>query len=179
MDVAFTALQADITTLDVDVIVNAANAALCGGGGVDGAIHDAAGPALLAFCREHFVGGGSPGDAPFSPGFNLQARFIAHAIGPVWQGGDHDESILLARCYQNAIEGAVARGGRSIAFPSISTGAFRFPIQKAAPIAIEACRATARALPDVDGALLQITFCLFSARDLALYQRLLQPTLFG
>jgi O-acetyl-ADP-ribose deacetylase (regulator of RNase III) len=161
MTAAIRLVVADITRLQADVIVNAANGSLCGGGGVDGAIHRAAGPALLAHCRT--LGGASVGDVVFTPAFALSARFIAHAVGPVWKGGDLDEEALLAGCYQQALDGAVERGCRSVAFPSISTGAYRFPIDRAARLALTTTAA--------HQGLLQVTFCLFSASDLSTWKR--------
>jgi O-acetyl-ADP-ribose deacetylase (regulator of RNase III) len=131
-------VRADITTLAVDAIVNAANAALGGGGGVDGAIHDAAGPELLAECRT--LGGCAPGGAKLTAGYRLPARYVIHAVGPVWQGGHAREDELLASCYRECLRLARERGVRSIAFPAISCGAYRFPIPRAARIAIDAVR---------------------------------------
>lgn len=156
---------ADITTLDVDMIVNAANAAFCGGGGVDGAIHDAAGPELLAVCRT--LGAGRPGDVKVTPGYALPARLIAHAVGPVWQGGDRGEDALLQLCYQTALELAVAHDVRTIAFPSISTGAFRFPVERAARIAMTTVRDFLLATPSIARA----TFCCFDAADERIYRK--------
>lgn len=129
-------VQGDITTMRVDAIVNAANPSLLGGGGVDGAIHRAAGPRLLAACRD--LGGCEPGQAKITPGFNLPARYIIHTVGPVWHGGGHNEDETLAACYRNSLLLAAEHGARTVAFPSISTGVYGFPIRRAAPIAMQA-----------------------------------------
>jgi O-acetyl-ADP-ribose deacetylase len=131
-------LKGDITTLTVDAIVNAANAALCGGGGVDGAIHDAAGPDLLVECRT--LGGCKPGHAKITAGYRLPARHVIHAVGPVWEGGHKREEELLASCYRESLRLAVEHGVKSIAFPAISCGAYRFPLPRAARIAVETIR---------------------------------------
>ncbi len=138
-------IEADITTLAVDAIVNAANEALLGGGGVDGAIHRAAGPGLLAACRalpELRPGVRCPtGEARITPGFDLPARWVVHTVGPVWHGGDRGEADLLAACYRNSLRLAHAHGVRSIAFPAISCGVFGYPIEAAAAIAVREARA--------------------------------------
>ena len=133
-DTSLEIVVADITTLDVDAIVNAANTSLLGGGGVDGAIHRAAGPQLLEACRK--FGGCSTGSAKITPGFRLKARHVIHAVGPVWHGGGQREEDLLASCYRTALELAGGHRLASIAFPAISTGVYRFPADRAAPIAV-------------------------------------------
>jgi O-acetyl-ADP-ribose deacetylase len=162
---ALSVIVADITTLEVDVIVNAANAALCGGGGVDGAIHDAAGPELLAECRK--LGGAKTGEVKLTGAHRLRARFVAHAVGPVWRGGDHGEDEQLASCYRRALELAVAQGCRSIAFPSISTGAYRYPLERAAQVAVDAIATFLAA----DASSLVVTLCCFSERDARAYSK--------
>ena len=159
------AIRADITTLDVDVIVNAANASLLGGGGVDGAIHRAAGPDLLAACRA--LGGCQTGDAKMTPGYRLKARYVIHAVGPVWHGGTHGEPDLLASCYRRSLSLANAEGLRSIAFPSISTGVYGYPIERAAPLAVATVREHVGGPTSIE----DVTFCCFSEADLAVYER--------
>jgi O-acetyl-ADP-ribose deacetylase (regulator of RNase III) len=161
------AVRADITTLDVDVIVNAANASLLGGGGVDGAIHRAAGPDLLAACR--MIGGCDTGDAKMTAGFRLAARHVIHAVGPVWRGGTHGEPDLLASCYGRALTLANGAGLRSIAFPSISTGVYGYPIERAAPLAVATVREHVNGRTSIE----EVTFCCFSESDLAVYLRIL------
>lgn len=153
----------DITTLDVDVIVNAANATLLGGGGVDGAIHRAAGPGLLAECRT--LGGARTGEVRLTGGHALRARWIAHAVGPVWNGGSHGEDSLLESCYRRSLELARDLGAASIAFPAISTGAYGYPLEAATRIAIETVRAECLAHPDSP----RVTFCCFSERVARVY----------
>jgi O-acetyl-ADP-ribose deacetylase (regulator of RNase III) len=164
------AIRGDITKLDVDAIVNAANSSLLGGGGVDGAIHRAAGPELLAACRK--LKGCATGDAKITPGFRLKARFVIHTVGPVWDGGAYDERKLLASCYRRSLEAAAESGLRSLAFPSISTGVYGFPKDLAAPIAI----ATVLAFPLASEGIDSVTFCCFSAEDLALYEQQLRSS---
>jgi O-acetyl-ADP-ribose deacetylase (regulator of RNase III) len=155
----------DITTLAVDAIVNAANSSLQGGGGVDGAIHRAAGPGLLQECRR--LGGCAPGDARLTAGHRLPARWVVHTVGPVWRGGDHGEDAALASCYRRSLEVAGGAGARSIAFPAISTGAFGFPRLRAAEIAV-------REVSEADPAVWErIVLTAFDRRTFTWYQRLL------
>lgn len=161
------AVRGDITQLDVDAIVNAANSTLLGGGGVDGAIHRAAGPGLLEECRA--LGGCPPGQARITGGHRLKARHVIHVVGPVWHGGARGEAQTLASCYRQALGLARAQGLSSIAFPSISTGAFGFPIEQAAPIAV----AEVRRFVKHDEVLREVVFCCFSEKDLAVYRKVL------
>lgn len=173
------ARRADIVTLDVDAIVNAANSSLLGGGGVDGAIHRAAGPGLLEACRKLHVC--EVGQAKITPGFRLEARYVIHTVGPVWHGGDRGEPEALASCYRNSLAIAAAHDVRSIAFPAISTGVYGYPPEEAARVAIATVRdatgfwsassstgsSTSSFSPST------IIFCCYSESDFALYQRLL------
>jgi O-acetyl-ADP-ribose deacetylase (regulator of RNase III) len=157
----------DLTKLEVDAIVNAANGALLGGGGVDGAIHKAAGPGLLEECRT--LGGCEIGDAKLTMGYELPARYVIHTVGPVWNGGGSGEPGLLASCYRKSMEIAVARHFMSIAFPAISTGIYNYPVEPAARIAVDVVR---DALED-SGIPMDVTFCCFSEGDLSIYKAVL------
>lgn len=162
-----TVVQADITTLKVDAIVNAANESLLGGGGVDGSIHRAAGPELLAECRK--LNGCKTGEAKLTGGYRLPAKFVIHTVGPVWQGGSYGEAELLASCYRESLRLAAAHGARSVAFPCISTGVYGYPFEDAARIAVATVRAT---LPELES-IREVIFCCFSAGDAAIYRRLI------
>jgi O-acetyl-ADP-ribose deacetylase (regulator of RNase III) len=161
------ALQGDITRQEVDAVVNAANSSLLGGGGVDGAIHRAAGPELLAACRP--LGGCAVGEARATPAFQLPARWVIHTVGPVWRGGEAGEPELLGSCYRRSLEVADGLGARSVAFPAISTGAYGYPPEAAARVAVETLRATATEVE-------LVRLVAFDQRTLRLYQDLLRES---
>jgi len=166
-------IEGDITRQAVDAIVNAANTSLLGGGGVDGAIHRAAGPELLEETRQ--MGGCPTGEARVSKGYRLPARWVIHTVGPVWSGGHRNEEALLANCYRNSLQAAVDIGAQTIAFPSISTGAYRFPLERAAEIAM---RETQRFL-EQDSTLKEVIFVCFGERVLTTYRDVFQRVFGG
>jgi O-acetyl-ADP-ribose deacetylase len=166
-DVRLRLLRADITKLAVDAIVNAANTTLLGGGGVDGAIHRAAGPDLLAECRT--LGGCRPGEAKITRGYDLPARFVVHTVGPIWSGGTRDEPEILANCYRNSLRVALENGVETIAFPAISCGAYRYPIPDAARIAVDTTNEFLRE----NDSITTVTFAVFSDDLFAAYHSLL------
>ncbi|WP_107687837.1 O-acetyl-ADP-ribose deacetylase [Neisseria wadsworthii] len=160
-------IEADITTLRVDAIVNAANPTLLGGGGVDGAIHRAAGAELLAECRT--LNGCKTGEAKITAGYLLPTRSVIHTVGPVWNGGGQGEEELLANAYANSLKLAEAEGMRSIAFPSISTGVYGYPFEQAAEIALNTILVTLPQCPSIE----RVILCCFSANDARIYQKML------
>ena len=162
------AIRGDIVTLDTDAVVNAANTTLLGGGGVDGALHHAAGPELLEACR--LIGGCPTGEARITPGFRLKARWVIHTVGPVWKGGDRGEPALLASCYEQSLRLAREHSIRTVAFPAISTGAYAYPLKLATLIAIETTRRDLGTWNGLD----EVVFCCYSGEDYATYKRALR-----
>jgi O-acetyl-ADP-ribose deacetylase len=161
-------VKGDITALEVDAIVNAANTSLLGGGGVDGAIHYAAGPELLEECRR--LNGCATGEACITRGYRLPARWIIHTVGPVWKGGTRNEAALLASCYENSLKLAAEKNLKSMAFPAISTGAFAYPLKEATEIAIREVRRFTKE----SQALQEVVFCCYSGEDFATYKKLMK-----
>jgi O-acetyl-ADP-ribose deacetylase (regulator of RNase III) len=163
--------QGDITALSVDAIVNAANKSLRGGGGVDGAIHLVAGPALLKECKARYPDGGFTGGAFVTAGHRLKAKWVIHAVGPRWEGGDRGEPELLTDCYRNALQATADLGARTVAFPAISTGIFNYPTERAALIAIHTVRGFLR---EPGHGIDEVVFVVSNPQTMAIYQRLLE-----
>jgi len=159
-------IKGDITKLKVDAIVNAANNSLLGGGGVDGAIHRAAGPMLLEECKK--LGGCPTGEAKITKGYNLPAKFVIHTVGPIWKGGNYNEDELLSNCYKNSLKLALENGIKTIAFPSISTGAYRFPVERASKIAFNTVMEFLQQHDEIE----KVIFCCFDDNTYALYTQL-------
>ena len=168
MEPSWKVVVADLTTLQVDAIVNAANTSLLGGGGVDGAIHRAAGPELLEACRA--LNGCATGDAKITPGYRLPAKWVVHTPGPVYRNGKHNEPELLASCYRRALELAVENGAKSIAFPCISAGIYGYPAEKAAKIAVETVRKALEGLSEPP----EVVFCCFSTKNAEIYAKMIE-----
>jgi O-acetyl-ADP-ribose deacetylase (regulator of RNase III) len=168
MSASIQALRSDITQLNVAAIVNAANSSLLGGGGVDGAIHQAAGPELLTECR--LLGGCHTGDAKITKGYRLPAKHVIHTVGPVWYGGRSGEQELLASCYRRSMEVAAQNEISELAFPSISTGIYGYPVELAADTAVATVRSSMSELPSIR----RVIFCCFSESDLRVYESILR-----
>ncbi len=160
-------IRGDITTLEADAIVNAANSSLLGGGGVDGAIHRAAGPGLLEACRK--LNGCPTGEAKITPGFNLKAKYVIHTVGPVWQGGKDDEAGLLEKCYTNSLQLAALNSVKMIAFPNIATGIYGFPKDRAAEIAVNSVKKWIESHPEPE----RVIFVVFDEQNAEIYNRIL------
>lgn len=168
METKIELIKGDITEVQVEAIVNAANKSLLGGGGVDGAIHRAAGPKLLEECK--VLGECETGDAKITQGYSLPAKYVIHTVGPRWRGGDNNEEKVLASCYCNSLRIAQEKGIKSIAFPAISTGAYGFPMEKAAPIAIRTVKKFVAENPGIE----KVIFVLFSDQDFQVYENLIK-----